>query len=285
MFNPWVTQNPADIYSMWSKAWSNTSSASSVYAQMHELGNAFRSMFEAGPNSADHTSRQKQMEQMVRQFTMNPTLPNFPSMMEFMNHNPWQQFFDQGRTLMGSPSTGSQPPALGIGREYQEDWTEFLRLRQEYESALREFTAVFEKFTLGASERFVESISEIDESTGFEDVCRRWIECCDEEFQKIASTQEYCIAYGNLINAHMRLLRHGTRIQEQFATMMGQPTRTELNSLHLKNRQASTEIENLNQKIQDMEKSLERARASQRKQTSRKSSAPRKPVARDKKKK
>lgn len=285
MFNPWVTQNPADIYSMWSKAWSNTTPASSVYAQMHELGNAFRSMFEAGQASSDQATRQQQIEQMVRQFTINPILPNFPSMTEFTNFNPWQHFLDQSKVLMGSASTGSQPPALGIGREFQEDWTEFLRLQQEYDMALREFTVMFEKFTLGASERFIESISDIDENTGFEDMCRQWIDCCDAEFQKIASTQDYCVTYGNLINAYMRLLRHGTKIQEQFATMTGQPTRTELDNLHLKNRQASTKIENLNLKIQNLEKSLKSAQTSQRKPTSRKSSAPKKSGVQSKKKK
>ncbi len=285
MFNPWVTQDPADIYSMWSKAWSNTSPPSSVYAQMHELGNAFRSMFEAGQDPSDHAVRQQQMEQMVRQFTMNPILPNFPSMTEFTNLNPWQQFFDQSKTLMGSTSTVGQPPALGIGREYQEDWTEFLRLQREYESAFREFTAVFEKFTIGASERFIESLSEVDENTGFEDVCRRWIDCCDDEFQNIAGTKDYCVAYGNLINAYLRLLRHGTKMQEQLTGMMGQPTRSELDSIHLKNRQAGTEIESLNLKIKDLEKRLESVQTSQRKQTSRKSSAPRKSAPRDKKKK
>ncbi len=283
MFNPWVTQNPADIYSMWSKAWSNSPPASSVYAQMYELGNAFRSMFEAGQAPSDQATRQQQIEQMVRQFTINPILPNFPSMTEFTNINPWQHFLDQSKTLMGSASTGGQPPALGIGREYQEDWAEFLRLQQEYDTALREFTAVFEKFTLGASERFIGSISDIDENTGFEDVCRQWIDCCDDEFQKIASTEDYCNAYGNLINAYMRLLRHGTKMQEQWAAMTGQPTRTELNNLHLKNKQASTEIENLNLKIQNLEKHLERAQTSPRRQASKKPSAPGKSATRTKK--
>lgn len=286
MFNPWTASNPTDVFSMWSKAWNaNAPQASPIYAQMHELGNAFRSMFEAGENPSDQATRQQQVEQMVRQFTVNPVLPDFPSIMGFANQNPWQQFFDQGKALMESGSTVRQPPALGIGREYQEDWTEFLRLQQEYQSALRVYAAVFDKFTLGARERFIESLSDIDENTGFEDVCRQWIDCCDSEFQQIASTQDYCVAYGNLINAYMRLLRHGTKIQDQLATLMGQPTRTELDNLHLKNRQARTEIQSLNLKIQDLENRLENTQASQRKQTSRKPGTSKKSVARSNKRK
>ena len=285
MFNPWATQAPTDIFSMWSQAWSTPPPVSTVYAQLHELGDAFLAVFKAGQNQSDQATRQQQIEQIVRQFTINPIMSTFPTTMGFASHNPWQQLFGQNKTLMDSRLTGNQPPALGIGREYQEDWTEFLRLQQEYESALRKFMTVFEKFTLAASERFIESLSDIDENTGFEDVCRRWIDCCDSEFQEIASTQDYCVAYGTLINAYMRLLRQGTKIQEQLATMMGQPTRTELDNLHLKNKQASAQIENLNLKIQDLEKRVESTQSSQRKQSTRKSTAPKNSAAQRKKRK
>ncbi len=285
MFNPWATQVPTDLYSMWSKAWPTPPPTSSVYSQMHELGDAFFAVFKAGQNQSDQTTRQQQIEQMVRQFTINPIMSTFPATTGFASHNPWQQLFGQNSTLMDSRLTGNHPPALGIGREYQEDWSKLLRLQQEYESALRKFTTVFDKFTLAASERFIESISDFDENTGFEEVCRRWIDCCDSEFQKIASTQDYCVAYGALINAYMRLLRHGTKIQEQCATMMGQPTRTELENLHLKNKQASAQIENLSLKIQDLEKRVESAQASQRKQSTRKSTMPKKSAAQSKKRK
>ncbi|MDE0310338.1 MAG: hypothetical protein OXI60_11015 [Acidiferrobacterales bacterium] len=268
---------------MWTKAWSNASPASPVYAQMHELGNFFRSVFEAGQSPSDQAARQRQMEQMMRQFTINPIPPNFPPMIDVSNYNPWQQFFDQGKTLMRPTSLGSQPPALGIGREYQEDWTELLRLQHEYGSALREFTAMFDKFTISASERFIESISDMDENMGFEDVCRQWIDCCDSEFLKVAGTEDFCVAYGNLIDASMRLLRHGTKMQEQLATMAGQPTRTELDDLHLKNSQSTAEIEQLNLKVQDLERRLKSVQASQRKKTSRASSTPKRPSTRSKK--
>ena len=277
MFNPWTQPNPTDIYSMWSKAWgANTPQASPVYAQMHELGNVFRSIFETMQAQSQQPFNPLQLEQMVRQFTINPILPNFPSPMMQTSQNPWQQFFDPNRTWSDPGTSMKQPPALGIGREYQEDWTEYLKLQREYDTALREFLEIFQKFTSSAAERFVESLSDIDENTGFEDVCRQWIDCCDSEFLKVAVTPEYCTAYGNLINAYLRLLHHSSKMQEQFSTMMGQPTRTELDDLHLKNRQAKTEIEELNQKVQDLEKRLQRSQTNKRKQPSRKAATTKK---------
>ena len=273
MFNPWTPNNLNDLQSMWSKAWgANLPQTPSVYSQMHELGNAFRTFFDTAQDQSQQTAQQQILEQIVKQFTINPTIPNFPTPPTFADPSQLGNLANLGANWLNPQMPSAQPPALGIGREFQEDWSELLRLQQEYGSAVREFTEVYNKFVQAASTRFANSLGEIEETTGFEDVCRQWIECCDDEFQKIAMTEEYCSTYGTLINSYMRLLRQSKKIQEQMFTLAGQPTRTELNELHRKNKQAASEIESLSVKIKDLENRLEKAKPAPKR-------AARKPVA------
>ena len=137
---------------MWSKAWgANLPQTPSVYSQMHELGNAFRTFFDTAQDQSQQTAQQQILEQMVKQFTINPTIPNFPTPPTFADPNQLGNLANLGANWLNPQMPSAQPPALGIGREFQEDWSELLRLQQEYGTAVREFTEVYNKFVQAAS--------------------------------------------------------------------------------------------------------------------------------------
>ena len=275
MFNPWANLSPTDPLSMWNAAPPATApSMQPVYAQMYELGNAFRSICESMQGQTPSTINPQQLEQMVRQFSFNPVLQTFPQAPALGQvNNPWGQFFDSGKAFQNWNLQTGQPPALGIGREFQEDWSKWVQLNQEYDSATRAFMDIFQSFVRNAIERFMQSVSGIEEAVEFEAVVRDWIDCCDNEFQQVASQPEYAGKYGRMINSYLRLLQHSNKMQEQFQTMQGQPTRTELDRLHQALKQARTEIDTLQEKVRELATPSKQARPAPAKRTTRKTTA------------
>ena len=238
---------------MWSRSFApGPPAVSPIYSQLYELGNAFRSMYDTVQTQGASSVNRQQLDEMIKSFAFNPFIAGLPVSTPTQN-NPWVNPFPTGSSAPTWNASMVQMPALGIGREYQEDWTLLLKYQQEYASALQGYVNIFQGFTRSAGEQFIQSISNTDEELGFEDMYRKWIDCCEVEFEKVAFTSEYAVCFGKLIDSYIRLLQHQNKIQEKTSRSQGQPTRSELDRLHQQNSQANSQIDRLNETIRDLQ--------------------------------
>ncbi len=254
MFNPWINMQPSQTFPFWGQPPAAPSNISPpVFAQLFDFGSLMQSMQDAMQSQVKDTGQMRQMEDLIRSFSAAPLMAGLPGAV-MPQQNPWASFFSASDlTSAWNPQT-INTPALGITREYQEDWTELTNLRQDHDTALRSFGDLFQDFTRRAGESFVASVS-ADDAQDFSVLCRKWIDCCEKEFQTIAQTPEFSERLGEMINTNLRLLQHSNRMQEKAAELQGQPTRGELNEMQRRNVEAQKRIDALEERVRQLESS------------------------------
>ena len=194
---------------------------------------------------------QHQLEEMVRLFSVQSFLPGMHSNSPFTQTSAsWMPAFDH--SLTQAPSL----PALGIGREYHEDCNTLLELNLEYANAVKDYQNILHDFSRTVSEKFTSSIDELDEQADFDAVCRLWIDCCEKEFQKIAFTDSYAQAYGNMIDAFVRVLAQYKKMRGNYSTPLSEPSREELDEVHQNSLNAKSDITQLRHRITELEQEI-----------------------------
>ena len=278
--NFWNTQNflnPMDLLNQWSNQWNSGFTQQNQIMQnplnqLFDFGNVIRQMQEALQQQGGQVFSQEQINELLRLCSFNNGLSFMPPVGQ---SNPWTGNFVQNASFGESlpyPNQGfGNIPALGIGREWQEDLVEVSKLQQEFLEAYQSFLKMFSNFAEAVGENFGEALKESEmEKTGFHEVCSIWIDCCENEFQQIASTKEYSKLYGGLINAHLRLRKKSNEIQDKRAKLADQPTRNDLNAVQKECMEAKARIKQLESRIQTLEasgaekKPATRARATRR---------------------
>lgn len=258
MFNPWTNLNPNQQFPFWGQPASLPGFTPPLFNQLFDLSNVMRTIQQAAPNQTADTAQMRQLEEIIRSFSAVPLFAGLPGA-SVPQQNPWTSFFNIGNSGAMTPTWNPQnanAPALGIGREFQEDWTKMMALRLKYDNATQEFRGLFDDFVRKASENFVSSLSDVKDQQDFRSLCRKWIDCCEDEFQLIAKTPEYSTRLGKMINTHLRLMQHSNEMQEKLAALHGYPSRGELDNLHQKNVQTQAKIEELENKIHQLESKL-----------------------------
>ena len=267
MFNPWANFNPSQPFPMWGQPPAAPPNFNSpVFAQLFDLGQFMQSMQSAMQNQAPGGANMAQLEELIRTFSSAPmlgalpgaTLPKWP---------PWTNQPDLNSLMPPWGTSIPDAPALGITREYQESFHQLSRQRQDCDAAMRAFGELFHDFARRASENFANTAMAKDSEPDFDVLCRKWIDCCEKEFQAIAQTPEFSTRLGDVINSQLKMMQLTHRLQEEMAKLQGQPTRGELDSLRRQNTQAQVKIDALEKRLQQLE-------SSQRKPAKR---APRKP--------
>lgn len=255
-WNPQNFLNPMDLLNQWNSGFTQQNQITqNPLNQLFDFGNVIRQMQEALHKQGGQVFSQEQMNELLRLCSFNNGLSFMPPIGQ---SNPWAGNFMQNTSFgqgLPYPNQGfGSIPALGIGREWQEDLVELSKLQQEFLEACQSFLKVFSNFAESAGENFGEALKESEmEKTGFYEVCSIWIECCENEFQQIASTEEYSRLYGGLINAHMRLRKKSNEIEDKKAKLADQPTRNDLNALQKECMQAKVQIKQLESRIQTLE--------------------------------
>jgi len=158
--------------------------------------------------------------------------------------SPWLQ------AVRGEGMAWLRTPAFGAGREHQE------RLQQLAAAAvqLEQANSAYNTLLLKASERafalfedrlggHAEPGRQIESARALFDL---WVDAAEEAYAEIALSPEFRHAYGELVNAQMRLRAALQRQVEQLCTALGMPTRTEVDAAH--------------RKIVDLERALRRLR-------------------------
>jgi len=158
-------------------------------------------------------------------------MPNFPG------------FGSAGLSATFDPKTLSlenflNMPAFGSNRESQERKQALIKHIGSYMQAMQAYQALQMKSIQMAIERMQGKLEERNEPgrqlDSLKAVYDLWIDALEESFAEVALTKEYQGAYGQLVDAQMRV-RANVQKQIELATgEIGMPTRSELEGVHQK---------------------------------------------------
>lgn len=129
-------------------------------------------------------------------------------------------------------------PGFGVGREHQERLQQLARSLVEYDESNSAYTALMLKASQRAFALFEDKLAaKADAGDGVEStraLFDLWIDAAEEAYAEIALSQEFRRAYGQLVDATMRVRAGLQREVEQACTTLGMPTRTEIDAAHRK---------------------------------------------------
>jgi len=159
--------------------------------------------------------------------------------------------------LKGEGGAWLNTPAFGFTREHQARLQALASAQMEVQQA----SGAYQELLLGASQaafqRFEQRLSahaaegqRIETPRALFDL---WVDVAEEAYAELALSAQYRTAYGNLLNAQMRL-RAGIQGEvEQFCAQLGMPTRTELDSAHRKIVELERELRRIRDRSERMD--------------------------------
>lgn len=222
--------------------------ASSWYAQMQQVAAQFGGR---DNTAADIVSAWKQA-------LGNSAVNLFPDMLNSMAGNGLQGMDQWVRSvepmlgaLRGEGASLLQMPAFGFAREHQERLQALAQAQLDYQEANKGYNALMLRASQEAFEIFEKMLSE-REGLGQQIQTPRalfdlWVDAAEQAYAAIALSPDFRVAYGELVNAQMRLRAGVQREIEQASAQLGMPTRTELDGAHRK----IVELERALRKLRD----------------------------------
>ncbi|TYT25088.1 class III poly(R)-hydroxyalkanoic acid synthase subunit PhaE [Luteimonas viscosa] len=142
------------------------------------------------------------------------------------------------RLLRTEGSSLLQMPAFGFAREHQERAQALAAAQLEAQEASNAFNTLLLKSSESAFKVFERMLAE-HEAPGLQITSARalfdlWVEAAEQAYAETALSEDYRTAYGNLVNAQMKL-RAGVQKEVEIASsLLGMPTRSELDGAHRK---------------------------------------------------
>lgn len=130
-------------------------------------------------------------------------------------------------------------PAFGYAREHQERLQGFARAALDFEAAQRGYQQLIAKSLEGAVSVMQSKLADAGEPGGKplqtpRQVYDLLIDALEEAYAEVALSNEFRAAYGQLVDAQMRLKSHVQKEVELIAGQLGMPTRTEVDASHRK---------------------------------------------------
>lgn len=129
-------------------------------------------------------------------------------------------------------------PAFGPGREQQERWQALIKAQLENQQAQSRYQALLGKVMEQAFARFESKLAE-HEAPGrqlgsLRAIYDLWIDAAEEAYAETALSPEFGVAYGEMVNAQMRLRAASQNEVERVCRELGMPTRSEVTAAHRK---------------------------------------------------
>ncbi|MGE0115510.1 MAG: poly(R)-hydroxyalkanoic acid synthase subunit PhaE [Steroidobacteraceae bacterium] len=158
--------------------------------------------------------------------------------------NPWQQML--------------QVFPLGPAREQLTAWQEYTRAQAEYQLRLQVVLQAYGKVFAQALEA-VPNLAEQRAAqgkpiNGFRELYELWIECGEQSFAGLAHDENFISAQAACGNALSRLKRCQNVLIEYWLKSHDLPTRSEMNSVHLRLRGLTARVAELEQQLQQQNK-------------------------------
>ena len=146
--------------------------------------------------------------------------------------SPWLE------AVRGEGMAWLRTPTFGAGREHQERLQQLAAATMQLEQANSAYNALLLKASERAFVLFEDRLGahaepgrQIESARALFDL---WVDAAEEAYAEVALSPEFRQAYGELVNAQMRLRAALQRQVEQLCTALGMPTRTEVDAAHRK---------------------------------------------------
>jgi class III poly(R)-hydroxyalkanoic acid synthase PhaE subunit len=140
--------------------------------------------------------------------------------------------------MRGETSAMLGMPAFGLGREQQERLQRLAQAQVAYQESTHGYNEQLARAARLAFERFERKLAERSEPGRQIESARAlfdlWIDAAEEAWADVAMSPEYRKAYGEMVNAQMRLRAGVQKEIELAAGLFGLPTRSEVNASHRK---------------------------------------------------
>lgn len=129
-------------------------------------------------------------------------------------------------------------PAFGFTREHQERAQALAEAQLEVQEATNAYNTLMLKSSEAAFGVFERMLSE-REAPGLQISSPRalfdlWVDAAEQAYAEMALSKEYRVAYGDLVNAQMKLRAGIQKEVELASSLLGMPTRSELDGAHRK---------------------------------------------------
>ncbi|HEV8695548.1 MAG TPA: class III poly(R)-hydroxyalkanoic acid synthase subunit PhaE [Lysobacter sp.] len=216
----------------------------------------------------------------------NPFADLFKSMQGPGQHGV-EQWMEQMAPLLQSMQRDGRSwlglPAFGFAREHQERWQELAQAQLDFQEKSNAYNALMAEATQQAFRRFEDKLAERSEP-GRQIASARalfdlWIDAAEDAYAEIALSPRFRQTYGDFINAQMRV-RAGVQSEiEQYCSMLGVPTRTEIDAAHRKIVQLERELRRMRDALQERESTASPAATSKPAAKAARKPASTKPVA------
>jgi len=149
---------------------------------------------------------------------------------------------------LSGPDTGPRsltPPTLGSTREHQLKLQALERLGSAYQVALNDYTQCQTSIALQALERMQRTLAAKgthESASTPRALYNLWVDCCEDVYADTVATDGYAELHGRLVNSWIALQRQQRDINDDFLSIHGVPTRTEVDAIHTRLRQLEQEV-------------------------------------------
>lgn len=152
-------------------------------------------------------------------------------------------------------------PAIGYGREYQEQYQKFARLVIEYENAMGLYQVGFGGLGQKSLETFQRHLEAAAAESGPLNSVRQvydlWVDACEGVYAEYATSDDYAKRYGTMVNALMAVKQQGARLGDEWLEAMNMPTRSEIDGLQRRLHDSRNDYQKLSGEAERMRAELE----------------------------
>lgn len=152
-------------------------------------------------------------------------------------------------------------PAMGAAREHQARWQGLAQAQQEYREQAHAYAVLMQQAVRRAFELFERKLGERQlpgtQLTSARALFDTWIDAAEEAYAETAMSAEFQRLYAQLTSAQLRLRAAMQGEVEQLSSVLGMPTRTEVDAAHRK-------IAELERRLRSLQAELDATRAGRR---------------------
>jgi class III poly(R)-hydroxyalkanoic acid synthase PhaE subunit len=161
-------------------------------------------------------------------------------------------------TQSGSAGTaafgpGLQMPSLGVTREQQELWAQVLELTQRFQALQSMLSAKWTDIGRQAAQQFSAKLSAAKvpstDFTGLKSLYDAWIDEAEKAYSAQAHQQAFAQVLGDLTNTVNELKSKQRELVETWAQQFDLPTRSELDTVHLRMKEMQRELRDLQEAL------------------------------------
>ncbi len=152
-------------------------------------------------------------------------------------------------------------PGVGYSRELQEQVQIGIKLGNNYQKTLREYTNSMHRVSIRALDRMRDKIiamaADGKEFNSMREIYDLWVDCNEEAYADYVFTDEFSELYGKLTNSLMEVKQHGRNMVDEVLGGMNMPTRRGMNSVHKRQQELRREYKEVLKKMAGLEEKIE----------------------------